>query len=246
MLLDLFHSGYPHMQEERRLDYHLTVFNYLTTLAQASDWARYEELLDISRGFTAQNEDEEGEHFQNIIFYEQLLYMNTGQVAKACALAAPICEGIAKYSRKINKARQITMYMNLALSFFLREQWTDALTYLNDITGDQSDARRDMKLTAKLLSFICMYELREYEHLSYILRNVTRSKEYEDLQADPYRPLISMLTKMIKDPHQAREIIASYAEACRAAYEIELWSQSIVTGRRMEDLFRDYINASTA
>jgi hypothetical protein len=91
-----------------------------------------------------------------------------------------------------------------------------------------------------------MYELREYEHLSYILRNVTRSKEYEDLQADPYRPLISMLTKMIKDPHQAREIIASYAEACRAAYEIELWSQSIVTGRRMEDLFRDYINASTA
>jgi hypothetical protein len=55
-----------------------------------------------------------------------------------------------------------------------------------------------------------------------------------------------MLTKMIKDPHQAREIIASYAEACRAAYEIELWSQSIVTGRRMEDLFRDYINASTA
>jgi len=189
-----------------------TISNYLSALLPVNDWKTYAEVLAELKAILPNNENERGELFQNVIFYEQLFFLNKGKLAESVDLEKEINEGLKKYKHKINTARKVAMQINLATSFFVLEDWTQCDRYLTEILDEKTNARKDIKLQAKILQLICYFEQREYDLLDYALRNVQRAKEFEELRDSPLFELIPLLQSILKRPADLRVILTNQTE----------------------------------
>lgn len=167
--------------------------NYLSTLLPLKKWEEFSIVLEQIKKLPATTEDEKGELFQNEIFYEQLLLLNTGKLDEACALEKKIRAGIEKYIQKINTARKIAMLMNLGLSYFLNDNFAQAKILLEEISDDRSSARKDIKIHARFLYLITLYETQEYEKLENAIRGIHRSKDAEEYKKSRLYFLVEVL-----------------------------------------------------
>ncbi len=219
----------------------ITTSNYLSALLNVNDWEIYVQVLNELKKMMPSNENERGEHFQNVIFYEQLLFLNQGRLVESTSLEKEINEGLKKYHYKVNTARKIAMQINLATSFFLLENWKKCDKYLTEILNEKTNARKDIKLQAKTLQLICYFEQREYTLLDYTLRNVHRSKEFEELKESPLFQLIPLLKKALKRPIDIREICILQTELISTLEknygELATWIEARSKKESLADVF---------
>lgn len=196
---ELYEKYYPHQKESDRLSYRISLFNYLYSLQTIKDFEGMEKLLDHAETISPLNDDEAGESFQNLVFYRQLYYMNTLQFEKAIEMVPKIEEGIKKYNRKVNIARKLTLYSNIAISYMILGMWDYMLKYTEKIIIDKTEVRLDIKQEAMLHQLIAWYESKQYELLLYKLRNTQRYFATKGVQNPSAQYVLRLIQLMIKD-----------------------------------------------
>jgi tetratricopeptide (TPR) repeat protein len=137
------------------------------------DFAGVEKLLDRAIGVKPEEEDEAGEDFQNVVFYQQQLYINTGQFDRAAAHVPEILKGIKQY-KKINRAGELSIYYNIALCYMMLEHGMRWIKYTEMLIIDKSEVKMDFKYSSMLMQLIAYYETQNYNILTYQLRNTER------------------------------------------------------------------------
>lgn len=172
--LDLYEKAYPHTKQTYKTGYKIAIYNYMNACFTTHELEDIPMQINKARNIPSDNRDEEGEDWQNLIHIELLYYCKSGKLKEATELAHTIKKGIASYRNKINSARELTLYYNLAAAFFITAKWDNALDYYNLILKERTEARQDIKNSANLLAIICHYQLKNYDLLHYQIRNTER------------------------------------------------------------------------
>ena len=101
----------------------------------------------------------------------------------------------------------IVGYMNLSLSYFLLENYREALSYVNKVVNIKSDFRKDVQAFAKMFLLIVNFEMRNFELLPYISKSSERW-----LKINKYR--LKIFDKILVDffNHKVAKIITDEDE----------------------------------
>lgn len=127
------------------------------------------------------NEDLDIKLFSSINSIELSLYNCRGNFSESIALETTIKNGFKLYSNKISKIRRAYLAFNLAVAFFGKEDYQNALKWVNYILNDSNlDEKEDVFCFAQLLNLIVHFELNHHQLLSYAIKNTHRYLRQRD------------------------------------------------------------------
>lgn len=262
-ILELWESeSYRHMQNERPRQFIVHVSNYLNFSITMGDFDAYDRHFKTLENFKPSNSDDEAEVFQNIVFLQQLYYLNKGMPEEARKLIPAIEKGLKKYAFKINKSRLFSIRYHIILTYFVLAEYDKAL--LNCVTLQKygkSEQRRDLQLFANILRNIAHLELQEYEALQRFVRVVRSNLDQALASPDFERIALTHLGRLaelyLKHPTENRlwqkimkpaleeflHALDAYAASRPAQLpmgfeETTLWVKSKLTGASMKDILR--------
>jgi hypothetical protein len=226
-MFNLYELYFPHQKNNNRVLYNAALYNYLYSLHTVKNYADMQKLLIHAEAIAPLNEDEIGETFQSITFYKQLFYLNTQQFEKAIAMAAEIEAGLKKYRKKISIARQLSLYSNISISYMMLHKWEEVLTYTEKIIADKTDVKLEIKYEAMLHQLIARYELKQYDLLSYQIRNTQRFFTSKGIVSPSYAYIFKLLNTLIKDGDEyfltLRDDPETAIENCKGFSAIQIW-----------------------
>ena len=226
-MFDLYELHYPHQKNDNRILYNVVLYNYLFSLHTIKDYEAMGKLLEHAETLSPLNEDEIGESFQNITFYKLLLYLNTLQFEKAVDMVDHIEAGIKKFRKKINIARLLTLYSNISISYMMLHKWDEVLTYTEKIIADKTDVRLEIKYEAMLHQLIARYELKQYDLLSYQIRNTQRFFGSKGLVSSSHTYVFKLLNNLLKEGDdyflELKDDPETIIQNCTGYSAIQIW-----------------------
>jgi hypothetical protein len=226
-MFDLYEIVFPHQKNNNRILYNVALYNYVFSLHTIRDYEAMGKLLEYAETIAPLNEDEVGEAFQNIIFYKQLLFLNTQQFNKAIGMVEEIETGLKKFKKKINTARILTIYSNISISYMMLHKWDEVLTYTEKIIADKTDVRLEIKYEAMLHQLIARYELKQYDLLSYQIRNTQHLFSSKGILSHSHSYIFKMLNTLIKEGDEyfltLKDEPEIAIENCKGFSAIQIW-----------------------
>ena len=176
-----------HKQQKKESPHYyiLQVANYLNSCHSVSDYSNFSERLQEIKSLRCTNFNEAAEAFQNVAFLELLYYLNTDNLDKAEQAIDGIIQGLERYKKKINKARETSFYYNISILFFLVGKYEKALHWADKILNDEKNGhRKDLQRFAHILELIYHYELRNFRYAeSRCQANYRKLKKWGSLNA---------------------------------------------------------------
>jgi len=240
----------PERAKEDVLPYMKLLSNYLIACHGQNNFEKMPELLARIRAIPCRSAEEEAERFQNISFIELLYRINVNALRDYDEYVAELEEGLELYQTKINEARFLLFLYNIAVGFFILGQSAKALNWISRIINrQQSDHRRDIQHTARILRLVFYYELGKHDLLEYELINVERylrqRKAWYAYEASVVRllkklldmnsePLGALFEKFILQLDQATE--GRDSAALPGSTELKLWARSYIEERSIAAL----------
>ena len=252
--LDLFEDKYPYMKIDIPRAYQLAQFNYLNACHWSKKYDDFESTLKTYKSFEAKSPDEAGELWQNCAHLELLWIMNTGRWNELNRMAHEIDSGIKKYAKKVNAARKLVLWLNLATGYFITENWTKANEYKELLLTDSSDSRRDLKNIARILELIFLYELNQPDLLDYKLRNTERYFIRHHFAGSIEKKFFGLITNLLKvsNNKEKKASLASFknylsltryddkTKFISALPEIEIWVKAREENRTLISLWAEF------
>jgi hypothetical protein len=160
--------------------------------------------LNTLKQFASQQEASASEDLQIKLFssrysIELNLLTVKGQFAEAQKLCKDVLAGLEQFREKITASRRAFLLLQLAVTEIGCEQPAKALQYVNTILNDtQLDDTKSIVAAAHLLNLVVHFELNNYDHLQYIIRNTQRLLKSTDRLNTFESKLIQQLGKLLK------------------------------------------------
>ena len=243
LVYDLYERKYPEQQIDNKIGYKIALYNHMHSLIAVKEYARVEELLGHAASIKADDEDEAGEDFQNVVFYRMQLYNYSGEFEKVVAMIPEIKKGLKQYKKKINKARELSIYGSIATAYMMIGRWAEVIEYTEMIIMDKSEARMDVKYSCMMRQLVAYYESGNYDILIYQLRNVERLLKKRGVCGDGETFFFKVLSQLLK---QGKEYLKKNEKQIEANLpmldsdrEIRIWLQSRLTGKSMREVFAE-------
>lgn len=244
----------PHRVKEEPQRFIRASSNFINSCLHLKRYDEFPGIVENLRSLKNTPPHVETEVEQNIFYIELLYSLNTGDIERGLALTPEVSAWIEEHADKINKARLLALYYNLAVIHFVAEKYADALIWLNAIVNDgQSDSRKDIQRFTRLLLPVVYYELGHDD----ILENKYRSAHYYLSQrgtpSDFEKTVLDFLRKLPWHNNQQEFIscCTSLREEVEPMHtspegmhilglqELLYWIESKTTGRTMAALFRE-------
>lgn len=221
----------------------------------------FEATLEKLEKVSVRSFDDEAERFQNAGHLRLLYLINTGTFTGVRNELRHIEEGMEKYSRKINVARRLAMYYNLAILFFLTGRFDASLRQvLAIIEHRKAGVRRDILVFAHLLLPVLHYELKNHDIIHGLIRDANRYLQKNDQQLRTFED--NLLRFLRRQPTltgtactTARQAMKDEVDGLIRAgvskpglHELSCWLESKLTRRRIADVCRERLrgmNGST-
>ena len=202
-MVDLW-NAHPEMQEAEPLRFKLMLSNYLAFSFHQGRLDLFPPILERLRQQPPSNFEDEAEIFQNAHFFELVYYLNTGQFDRGVALVPEIEAGIQTFGRKINKARQLAFFHNIAILYWIAGLPSQALKWTHRIIFNVvSEHRQDLQRFARSLQLILHFDLRNFDLLEYQIRSVRRYFQQQGGPQSFESHLVRYLKQALKlpEPH---------------------------------------------
>jgi tetratricopeptide (TPR) repeat protein len=243
-LLVLWEKWHDRLEEES-IEYKKIISNYLVICHRLERFDRYPMLLEIIRSIPCRNAEEEAEQFQNLQLMELLFLMNTDGYSKLDKLSEEIKEGLHRFRNRINKARELLFYHNMAIAYFLKHDWKSSLEWLGKIINDKkSEHRLDIQNFARIFRLVLWYETGKHDLLEYELINVERflrsRKSWTGFESSVIKLINRFLIKGAKDQyllsqlHEKMQFLITNKKT--GTSEIYLWTRSHMENKTMREL----------
>ncbi len=245
---------FPQYVHEDSLRFKKMLSNYLNICMGIGLFEEFPAILNKIKSIPCDSAEEEAEQFQNIFFFEFLYHMNLAQFDEAEALIPETEKGMKRYKTKINKARELTFYLNISTLLFVKSNYKAAYEWLNKIIQDgKSDSRQDIQHYSKIFQLILLYELGKYDLLEYTFRSVQRYIKQSEIKLGYEDSLLHALKKLIDVQEAERgpiyekflktveEIKNTPEEFKTGLEETYLWASHHVQNRPMTDILREMV-----
>ena len=247
--------GYAHFKEEYPSIYIIYSSNYLVGCHLVRDYSPFPRLLEDLKKVKIKNFDEEAEAFQNIMYLEQLYFLNKemfeefGDIKeKAGAIAKDIEWGLDEYGLRIVKSRELTFFHNTAIMFFALEMYEETKYWIMK-TQHSADLgqRKDIQLLARLLQLIISSEKEEYLHID----NAFKSFDYHLKKQDKYHDFEGLVTSCLKQlvsrKKSKKEIFSNFKTDLKqyesnkipGYEEISIWVESKIRNTSFVQIMRE-------
>lgn len=237
---------WPVRLEAESILYKKIISNYLVVCHHLERFDKYPILLELIRSIPCRNVEEEAEQFQHLQLLELLFLMNTDGYDRLGKFAEEIKEGLHRFRNKINKARELLFYHNMAIAFFLKHDWKASFEWLTKIINDEkSEHRIDIQNFARILRLVLWYEMGKHDLLEYELINAERflrtRKSWQSFESLMVRHVNRLLSSEGKNRQklfeQFQEKISSLLHDKKMGIqEIYLWVRSHQENKTMREL----------
>lgn len=238
--------------------YKLVLYNYLNVCHTYDQYDQFETILGEVRALPSASPDEEAETFQNTSMLEMLYYMNLGQLDRAIQMVGPIKSGLQSYEGKVTPSRKATIMGNIAIAYFLDEQWDNAAKWTKEII-DGHEIRFDIAAFARTIQLLIDFSRaradKDLISMEYTLRNSKRElklrKRYDHFEELVFRQVgrliasasqqaaaaeLATLHKKLKEMLDATNDGEIYG-----LREIFFWADSRIRNVKMILPFQEYI-----
>jgi len=112
--------------------------------------------------------------FSRSYMLELYLYGTTGEPEKALPRIPEIETGLLKFKNKIPREHLLILYHNTFYIFFMAEQFSASLRWLNKILDNTDSFRGDVQGIARILNLVVHFEIGNMEMLPYIIKSSER------------------------------------------------------------------------
>ena len=189
---------------------------------------------------------EEIVQFSNIYHFELLYYLKQGAFEKIEKLIPALLEGLDKYDNDIELGRKITIYYNLMIYYFIKEDFNSAHDWLKKIldTGKKSD-RIDSFNNSLLFELLVNYEFGNTQYLkSSLIPKVKRT-----FNGDNQSEVVDLIAKLM-NAHYRMPLVKKDFELALQKFnkidktknrslpydEVEIWLKSKVKELSMQKM----------
>lgn len=244
----------PHRIKEEPQRFIRASSNFINSCLHVKHYDDLPDVVENLRSLKNMPPHVETEVTQNIFYIELLYSLNTGHIERGLAITPEVTAWMEEHADKINKARLLALYYNLAIIHFVAEQHADALVWLNAIVNDgQSDSRKDIQQFTRLLLPIVYYELghddileNKYRAAQYYLSQRGQTGDFEKAVLDFLRklPWHNNQREFTSSCTHLREEIEHLQGGPKGMHilglqELLYWLESKITGKAMAALFRE-------
>ena len=220
---------FPQYVQEESLRFKKMLSNYLGICMRIDMFEEFPSTLERIKSIPCDSAEEEAEQFQNVFFYEFLYHMNLAQFDAAEALIPEIEKGMKKYKTKINKARELTFYLNISTLLFIKSNFKAAYEWLNKIIQDgKSDSRQDIQHYAKVHQLVLLFELGKYDLLEYTFRSVQRHIKQSEIKLGYEESVLQAIRKLVDVQGNERQPI--YSKFYEKIEEVKKEKKGLSTG----------------
>lgn len=174
------HLGWTDNRKKEHLRlYMIYLSNYLNYCIKLKSYEEAERHLQELEAIRPSNLDDKAEHFQNLFFLKQFLYLNKGELDKATALEPAIEHGLKKYANKINRARERTLRYNMMLTRFALYNYEQALEHIQSILELRRPVHRlDLQPIAKIFRLLILFEQNDHMYMDAQVKAVVQNLNY--------------------------------------------------------------------
>ena len=252
-MLELFESSEIKMKS--RPDAYIKLLtNYLEVCLQISRFDRFLDYYEKLKSFISSSVNKIDT--MNIVFLNlELEYcIKTGKYGKGLQMIGKIKDVMNSLKGAANEMLKCSVYYNIAYLYFLRNESSNSIHYLNKILHD-SKVKDEIEIFyyARLLNLIVHYEIGNFTLLESILKSTyrylyKRQRVYK-FEKQIYRFIKSLFNvksekKLIKSfdqlKHSLEEILFNPFENGALDYiDLVSWLESKVTNRKFSDVLDD-------
>ncbi len=250
----------PQQIEIKLREYIIALANYLNLCISAGDRAGFEQYLGKLKSLQPAHFDDRAELFQNIALAEQLYFLNTAQIEAAETLIPFVEQGLAEFSAKINRARQIALGHNILTTYFAAGRYAEALEYSQSLANlGRSEHRLDIQSMVSIWKLIFHYELRHDQYLEPLVKNAAQNLRHHNRLHDFERLVLGQLHRLVqarlKPPAAARAATQACFENFRAELqafaarqgpakvlgleEVSIWVEGHCSGKSFAEILRE-------
>ncbi len=254
-LLCALWDKYPERKDSERLLYKKMLANSINVYQLQQQNDRVETLISMLKNSTCRTAEEEAEQFQVAAFAELLLLMNSGQWKHLKKNVQEIEKGLVTYKNKINKARELSFRINIAMAWFILHEWKEAEKWLVSIIEQpKTDHRHDIQHLARLFRLVLLYELNKHDLLEYELINTERYLRQRKAWFAYEAAVVKFIRKLLgtDEPEKNKAFETFHGQLLRLSEnnkgapmpgisELRLWIKHRHTGKTMRVLLHEEI-----
>lgn len=235
----------PQLQTMHPNRYRIALSNFLGSCFENERYAHVPETLEKFRAVPAPRFNQQAEVFQNSYFFELLYLFNTGQLTAAQSLVPHILKGLQTFNEKVNQARVLAYYFNIAMVYFVAEDYGRSREFVQRILDESGSQHRvDLQRAARLFQLLLHLEKENFDLLEYQYRSVQRYLNKQNFSSERHKGFL----KFIYQAQQHRRFPLPddlYAQLQTAmtlpghlpgAQEIALWAQAKAKGQPIATL----------
>ena len=120
-------------------------------------------------------------HFSNVNYLEFVYWLRQGDFIKMDQLAPELEKGLEKYDTQIELGRKVTMWSNLMIYYFIKQDFNSVHTLIQKIlTEGKGSRRKDIFNKAKIFELLINFEMDNTSIFKSLIKKVERSCRDED------------------------------------------------------------------
>ena len=215
-----------HMERDPEL-LKVSLINYTTAINNlvfvSHQLGKYEESLDLIDKLSAIQTDNNYLQFrikEKVIVNKLAYYLFTQKHKEGVAYIEKIEKELLEKEALFNNSFFIASLDSFTMLYFMVGEYSKSLKYVNLILGYKNIMRSDIQCFAKVLNLMIHYELKNYDHLEYILKS-TENFLTKNNSFGSYHKLLVQFFKTILQETNSQEIKKKFKELSKALAVIE-------------------------
>jgi len=188
----------------KNLDFKFINFlaNYLNNIVRYNEPKdQFLAVLRQLKNFETNSPFDEVVQFSNIYYSEFLYYLKQGDFEKMGKLIPALLEGLEKYKNAIELGRQIVIWYNLSIYYFIKEDFDSTNLWIQKILNNGKKSRRiDFYYNGKVFELLIHYELNEIAKVedTDFLKSLTEKVRKSFYTVKKSNGLVNLIVKLIK------------------------------------------------
>ena len=215
-----------HMERDQEI-LKVSWINYTTAINNliyvSHQLGKYEESLDLIHKLNNIQTDNNYLQFrikEKVIVNKLAYYLFTNKHKEGVAYIEKIEKELLDNETLFNNSFFISALDSFTMLYFLVGEYSKSLKYVNLILGYKNIMRSDIQCFAKILNLMIHYELKNYDHLEYILKP-TENFLTKNNSFSSYHKLIVQFFKNLLQETNSQEIKKKFKELSSALAVIE-------------------------
>jgi len=225
-------DDHPYIRDAYPTKYRICLNNYMTGAYVAERYEAILEGLEQLDKLATNNYDEKAEQFWISQQYGILYALNAPDYKRGLAIVEKIENEGDKYLKKIIKDRELILYSNISLLFFLNKDYNRALEYNYKIIADPKNEQAEgIRRLSLMMQLPIQYELNNHDTLANLVDSVKRNLRRNDELFELETAVLSFFKQLIDCvPGEERRIFRDLQDLLGAKEErfvlgevLELW-----------------------